>query len=84
MVTPERTPAVVIQHRQVSEKSAIYWWKDHQITLNIGKDRQIEIVLEPLSPSSTRMRVIARNGSLLYDSATATEIVLQTERVLGS
>ncbi|HSQ02527.1 MAG TPA: DUF3568 family protein [Burkholderiales bacterium] len=49
-----------------------------------AKDREIEIVLEPLSPSSTRMRVIARNGTLFYDSATATEIVLQTERVLGS
>ena len=45
-------------------------------------NREIEIELEPLTPNTTRMRVVARNG-LLYDSATATEIVLQTERALG-
>jgi hypothetical protein len=47
-------------------------------------DRDIEITLEPLSANSTRMKVIARNGGLFYDSATATEIILQTERQLGS
>lgn len=47
-----------------------------------AKDREIEVLLEPLSPRTTRMRVIASNG-LLKDSATATEIMLQTERVLS-
>jgi hypothetical protein len=47
-------------------------------------DREIEITLEPLSSSSTRMKVVARNGGIFYDSATATEIILQTERQLGS
>jgi hypothetical protein len=46
-------------------------------------DRSIEITLEPLSASSTRMKVVARNGGVFYDSATATEIILQTERQLG-
>ena len=49
-----------------------------------ARDRDIEIVLEPVSPNTTRMRVIAKNGGLLYDSATATEIILQTERILGN
>ena len=49
-----------------------------------ANDRDIEITLEPLSPSSTRMKVVARNsGGIFYDSATATEIILQTERQLG-
>ena len=47
-------------------------------------DRSIEITLEPLSANSTRMKVVARNGGIFYDSATATEIILQTERRLGS
>lgn len=47
-----------------------------------AKDREIEVLLEPLSPRTTRMRVIANNG-LIKDSATATEIMLQTERVLS-
>lgn len=45
--------------------------------------RAIEIQLEPLSGNTTRMRVIAKSRGFLYDSATATEIILQTERVLG-
>ena len=42
-------------------------------------DREIEISLEVLSPHSTRMRSVTRQG-LLYDSATSLEIVLQTEK----
>ncbi len=44
-------------------------------------DRDIEIELEALSPNTTRMRVTASQG-LFKDSATATEIILQTERYL--
>ena len=46
-------------------------------------DREIEVELEPLSSNTTRMRTVARKG-LLYDSATATEIILQTEKVIGN
>ena len=46
--------------------------------------RQIEIELEGISVNATRMRTIAKNGSLLYDSATATEIILQTEKLLAN
>lgn len=46
--------------------------------------RDIEIELESLSPNATRMRVTAKDGRLFYDSATATEIILQTEKILGN
>jgi hypothetical protein len=46
-------------------------------------DRDIEIELEALTSRTTRMRSVARNG-LLMDSATATEIILQTEKALGA
>jgi hypothetical protein len=46
-----------------------------------AKNREIEVLLEPLTLRTTRMRVTASDG-LIKDSATATEIVLQTERVL--
>jgi hypothetical protein len=45
-------------------------------------DREIEITFEPLSSKTTRMKVVARNGGIFFDSATATEIILQTERQL--
>jgi hypothetical protein len=46
-------------------------------------DRDIEIALESISSNTTRMRAIAKKGALFYDSATSTEIILQTERVLS-
>lgn len=53
-----------------------------QVLKATGNDRDIEITFEPISPNTTRMRVIARNGSIFFDSATATEIILQTEKRL--
>ncbi|OGA26738.1 MAG: hypothetical protein A3F77_18430 [Betaproteobacteria bacterium RIFCSPLOWO2_12_FULL_67_28] len=45
-------------------------------------DREIEIDLEAISPRTTRMRSTARSG-VFMDAATATEIILQTEKALG-
>ena len=45
--------------------------------------RSVDIELEAISSKATRMRVVTRNGGIFYDSATATEIVLQTEKALG-
>jgi hypothetical protein len=47
-----------------------------------AKERDIRILLEPITPQTTRMRATASNG-LLLDSATAQEIVAQTEQVLS-
>ncbi len=46
-------------------------------------DRDIEIELEAVSPNTTRMRSIVHKG-VLMDAATATEIILQTEKVAGA
>ena len=46
--------------------------------------REIEIEIESITPSATRIRAVARkDGGLFVDGATATEIVSQTGRVLG-
>jgi hypothetical protein len=45
-------------------------------------DREIEIELEAITPKTTRMRSTAKTG-IFRDAATATEIILQTERALG-
>jgi hypothetical protein len=48
-------------------------------------DRAIEIELEALTPATTRMMVTAtKDGGILRDGATATEIILQTEKYVGS
>ena len=46
-------------------------------------DRTIDIELERLTPRTTRMRVVANKGGLFFkDSATSTEIILQTAQTL--
>ena len=45
-------------------------------------ERKIEIELEALTPNTTRIKAVARNG-LLVDSATAVEIITQTEKAMG-
>jgi len=45
-------------------------------------NRSIQVDFESLTPKTTRMRVTADSHGLVKDSATATEIILQTERAL--
>jgi hypothetical protein len=52
---------------------------NEEVIVARAADREIEITLEVLSPNSTRMRSVTKQG-LLYDSATSLEIVLQTEK----
>ena len=48
-------------------------------------DRDIEIELEALTPATTRMAVTAKkDGGILRDGATATEVILQTEKLVGT
>jgi hypothetical protein len=48
-------------------------------------DRDIELEIEALTPNTTRLSVTAtKDGGLIRDSATATEIIMQTERIVGS
>jgi hypothetical protein len=52
------------------------------ITARLG-NREIEVELESVTANTTRMRVVARNGGLFNDAATAAEIIVQTEKGLG-
>ena len=49
----------------------------------ITSDREIEIELEMVSAKTTRIRTVAKQGIFFKDRATTTEIIMQTERVLG-
>lgn len=46
-------------------------------------DRRIEIELEALTPNTTRIKAVARRDGILVDSATAVEIISQTEKAMG-
>ena len=48
-----------------------------------ARDREIEVQLESLTRRTTRMRVVASKGDIFFkDSATATEIIVQTAEML--
>jgi hypothetical protein len=49
----------------------------------ISNDREIEVELEMVSAKTTRIRTVAKQGIFFKDRATATEIILQTEKILG-
>jgi len=46
--------------------------------------REIEIELEVVSSGTTRIRTVAKQGFFFKDRATATEIIMQTEKALGT
>lgn len=46
--------------------------------------RTVEIELEAISQRATRLRVATRDGGFFYDSATANEIIAQTEKALDA
>lgn len=48
----------------------------------VAGDRTIEIELDRLTSQTTRMRVNAKQGTFFKDRATATEIIVQTDRTL--
>lgn len=50
-----------------------------------ASDRDIEVEIESLTPNTTRVAVTAtKDGGLIRDAATATEIILQTEKLVGA
>ncbi|MGD0630941.1 MAG: hypothetical protein ABR987_16560 [Terracidiphilus sp.] len=38
---PERTPEIILQHRDVIPESQIYWWKDKEITLTLSEGKVV-------------------------------------------
>ena len=56
--------------------------KEGELIKAKAANRAIEVEFEALTPKTTRMRVVADSEAFIKDSATATEIILQTERAL--
>ncbi|MEE8516458.1 MAG: DUF3568 family protein [Alphaproteobacteria bacterium] len=60
------------------DKEAKFGW----LIVATARERVIEIELEKLTNRTTRMRVVANKGDFLKDSATGTEIIIQTVQTL--
>lgn len=55
--------------------------KEGEVIKASANERDVEIELDAITPSTTRMRTAVRNG-LFMDSATGMEIIIQTEKAL--
>lgn len=55
---------------------------DKQVITAKSNEHEIELTLEAVSKKTTRLRSVARNGAIFLDRATATEVIIQTEKVL--
>lgn len=80
--TTVRKASIAALKRMGIELESFGKFEGGEIIYARAEGRSIEIELEPISRRATRMRVATRNGGLFYDSATANEIVLQTEKML--
>lgn len=49
-----------------------------------ANDREIDITIESVTPRTTRLRVVASEDVVFKDSATATEIIMQTAQALDT
>ena len=78
-----RTASIIALQRMGIKLESARKAEGNDVLRALGRDREIEIVLEPISLNTTRMRVIARSSGLFFDSATATEIIMQTELTLA-
>jgi hypothetical protein len=46
---PERTPEAVYRHRAIDDSSKIFWYKDHDIALDIENAKRVRITARPTS-----------------------------------
>jgi len=59
--------------------------KGVQVISARASDRDIDIEIEALTPNTTRIKVTAiEENGIIRDSATATEIIIQTEKLVGT
>ena len=81
--TVRKATMTALNRMQIQVKQSKRTGSSETITARAG-DRDVEIELEALTPNTTRMNVTARkDAGILRDGATATEIILQTERIVG-
>lgn len=76
------TAALSALHRMGIKVEAQERTEQKEIIRAKAADLRVEVQLDAISPTSTRMQAVAKQGLATKDPATATEIVLQTEKAI--
>jgi hypothetical protein len=77
---PERTPDVILRHRDVSPESQIYWWKDKEISLKMSA----ETIVITARPSSARIHKAIEEMVSAIDTELALCKKISEESPLGA
>lgn len=77
----KRATLTALQQMEISVES-VEQSQQGEVIKAKAVNRAIEVQFEALTPKTTRIRVVADSDGVFKDSATATEIILQTERML--
>ena len=81
---PKVKAATLVALKRMSIKvDSVEKTENGEILKAVAADRKIEVELEALTPSTTRVKAVARKDTFLVDSATAVEIITQTEKAIG-
>ena len=82
-------PATEVKHASLSalERMGIAFesfdrFEHGELIYARAQNREIQIEIEPVSGRATRVRIAASNGGFFHDTATASEIIAQTEKIL--
>ncbi|MFN0314058.1 MAG: DUF3568 family protein [Burkholderiales bacterium] len=79
-----KTAAIAALKRMGIQLDSAEKTKSGEILKGTASGRKIEVELEAITPTATRMSSVAmKNGGWVLDSATGQEIVAQTEKILG-
>jgi Protein of unknown function (DUF3568) len=79
-----KTAAIAALKRMGMRLDSAEKTKSGEILKATASGRKIEVELEEITPTATRMSSVAmKNGGWILDSATGQEIVAQTEKILG-
>lgn len=79
-----KAAALVALKRMAIKIESVEKTANGEILHAVAADRKIEVELEALTPSTTRIKAVARKDAVLTDSATAVEIITQTEKAMGA
>jgi hypothetical protein len=78
-----RTAAFTALKRMASPIESTEKTDEGELIKAVMPQRSIEVHIEPLSPNATRVRAVAKRGAFMHDTATAAEVITQTERALS-
>jgi hypothetical protein len=63
---PERTPSIVLTHRNIAPKSRVYWYRDHAISFEMQAERN-ELIFSARTPNAVIHKAVLSVAEMVND-----------------